>query len=140
MKIDIQRLNQAVHFEGLSSEGLTVSVDGSESIGGEAKGMRPMELVLVSLGSCSGIDVVSILEKMREPLEDLQIEVEGQRANQIPAVFTDIRVKYILTGKLDPEKVGKAIALSQEKYCSVSEMLRPKVSISYEFEIKEAAE
>ncbi len=140
MKVTLVRQNQAVHLEGQNEEGLRVHTDGSASIGGESKGMRPMELLLTSLGSCSSIDVITILQKMKQPLEDLRIEVEGTRKEgEIPAVFTHIHLHYHLTGALDPVKVARAISLSMETYCSVSKMLEKSVEITTEYSIHPSA-
>ncbi|MEO0899419.1 MAG: OsmC family protein [Bacteroidota bacterium] len=137
MKVDIQRLNQAVHFEGRNSEQLKVFVDGSPEAGGEGKGVRPMEMILMALGSCASIDIVLILEKMRQDLKDLKIEVEGKRAeDQVPKVFTDIHVTFILTGTFDEEKVARAADLAINKYCSVKNMLDATVNITHSYEIR----
>lgn len=134
MKITLQRVNQAVRFEGVNSAGNTVIVEGSPEIGGEGQGMRPMELLLVSLASCSSMDVVSILKKMRQPLEDLRVELEGQRAtDQVPAVFTKIHLRFVLKGDLRPDRVEEAIRLSVDKYCSVGRMLDKTAEITYEW-------
>ncbi len=134
MKITLQRVNQAVRFEGVNSAGNTVIVEGSPEIGGEGQGMRPMELLLVSLASCSSMDVVSILKKMRQPLEDLRVEVEGQRAtDQVPAVFTGIHLRFVLKGDLRADRVEEAIRLSVDKYCSVGRMLDKTAEITYEW-------
>ena len=96
-----------------------------------------MELLLMGIAGCSSIDIVMILEKMHQPLEDLEIIVDGTRAeDQIPKVFTAIHLKFIFTGALKDNKVKQAIDLSLEKYCSVSKMLEKTATISYEYEIK----
>lgn len=137
MKITLQRVNDAVRFEGSNSAGNKVLVEGSPEIGGEGQGMRPMELLLTSLAACSSMDTVSILKKMRQPLEDLRIEVEGHRdTEQVPAVFTKIHLHFILKGDLRPEKVEEAIRLSVKKYCSVGRMLEKTAEISYDWEIR----
>ncbi len=136
MKIHLKRLNDAVHFESTNAEGLSLQFDGSPAIGGEGKGVRPMEGVLMSLAACSSIDVVSILQKMRQGLTRLEIEVEGKRAEgQVPAVFTDIHLHFILGGELKEDKVARALELSVTKYCSVIKMLEQSVKVTYDFEI-----
>jgi putative redox protein len=141
MKITLQRMNDAVRFEGLNAAGNKVVVEGSPEIGGEGQGMRPMELLLVSLASCSSMDVVSILKKMRQPVEDVRVEVEGIRATeQVPAVFTQIHLHFILKGELRPEKVEEAIRLSVKKYCSVGRMLEKMAEITYDWEIEARGE
>ena len=138
MKITLKRLNEAVHFEAANEEGQSVQMDGGPDIGGEGLGMRPMQLVLAALASCSSIDVVVLLKKMRQPLKDLQVEVDGQRAvEEVPAVFRKIHMKFLLGGALDEEKVKKAISMSVEKYCSVAKMLEKTAEITWEYQIKQ---
>ena len=137
MKITLSRLNQAVHFQGLSEEGLIGEMDGSPEVGGENKAPRPMQMLLMAHASCSAIDVVSLLKKMRQPLQDIQIEVNGERGvDEVPAVFRKIHLHYILTGALDENSAEKAIRLSTEKYCSVGAMLSKTAEITWSFEIK----
>ncbi len=141
MKVTLKRLNSALHFEGKNEEGNTVLIDGLSDFGGEGKGCRPMELLLVSLASCSSMDVVSILKKMRQPLEDLRVEAEGERVTgEIPAVFKKIHIRYIVTGNLNPEKVTTAISKSMDKYCSVSKMLEKSVEITWSYQIEPGAQ
>nr|WP_237181501.1 OsmC family protein [Rhodothermus bifroesti] len=98
----------------------------------------PMEMVLIALMGCSAMDVVSILQKMRAPLTDLQLEAQAERAETHPRVYTRIHLTYRVVGRgLKPEQVARAVQLSQEKYCSVSAMLRPTVPISYEVWIED---
>jgi putative redox protein len=103
---------------------------------GEKPGISPMELVLVALGGCTGVDVASILEKMRQPLKGLRLRVRGKRSTSYPRVYTEIEVQYLLCGKgLDEEAVRQAIELSKEKYCSVSGMLKASVDIQFSYQI-----
>ena len=90
-----------------------------------------METVLAALGGCSGVDVVKILNQQKEPLTGLEIEVAGTRADTVPAVFLAIEVTFRLRGKLTRHKAERAVALSMEKYCSVTKMLEPTVKISH---------
>ena len=138
MKIDIQRVNQAVHFEASApSSTVKVQIDGSPEIGGEELGVRPMELVLMALGSCSVLDLASILKKQRQEVEDIKIEVSGNRTESIPKVFTDIHIKFLLSGKIDLIKAEKAAELAVKKYCSVHDMLASGgVEITYEIQLK----
>jgi len=124
MKIHLNRKNEAVHFEASSElSTVKVNIDGSESIGGEGKGVRPMELVLMALGSCSVFDLSSILKKQRQEITDIQVEVEGKRREEIPNIFTHIHITFTLIGKIDEEKAQKAAELAVKKYCSVHDML-----------------
>lgn len=136
MKVTLKRLNQHVHFEGANAQGNTISIDGSPTIGGEDKGMRPMELVLAAVGGCSGIDVVTMLKKMKQEVDDIQLVIEGERDEEkVPAVFKKINLHFLVKGNVNPEKVQRAIQLSVEKYCSVSKMLQSTVEITASFEL-----
>lgn len=139
MKIHLKRLNKAVHFECSNEEGLTVHTDGSPEIGGEGKGPRPMQLLLMSHAACSSIDIVTLLQKMRQPLDDIHVEVDGERdTDQTPAVFKKIHLHYTLTGNIDRASAEKAIRLSVEKYCSVGVMLAKTAEITWSCDIKNA--
>jgi len=136
MKINLKRLNNAMHFESSNSEGLTVHTDSSPDAGGVGAGVRPMEMVLMAIASCSSIDIVLILEKMRQQLDDIKVEVEGERVEgQIPKVFKKIHVTYHLFGEIKEKKAEQAVKLSMEKYCSVSKMLEKSVEITASFTI-----
>ena len=136
MKVTLKRLNKAVLFEGTNAEGNTITLDGSPDIGGEGKGMRPTEALLVSLAACSSIDVVVILEKMRQQLDDINVEITGERAeDQVPKIFTKIHLHFILTGNIKPEKAAQAVQMSGEKYCTVSKMVDKVAEVTFDFEI-----
>ncbi len=136
MKIELRRLNEAVHFECTSEEGMRAETDGSPDIGGENKAPRPMQLLLMAHASCSAIDVVHLLKKMRQPLTDIRVVADGERAtDEVPAVFKKIHLHYILSGQLDEKSAEKAIRLSTDKYCSVGAMLSKTVEITWTFEI-----
>lgn len=136
MKITIDRLNDAYHMEARNEDNNTIHLDGSPEIGGENKGVRPMQLLLMSVGSCSAIDIIGILKKQKQPLEDIKIEVEGDREKMgTYSLFRDIRIHYHFEGNLDDSKVKKAIELSLDKYCSVAKTLEKTAKISYNFTI-----
>lgn len=137
MKVKINRVNKAVHFEAESElTPVKVHIDGSEAIGGEGKGVRPMELVLMALGSCSVFDLTLILQKQRQEIEDIQVEVEGQRRDEVPNIFTKIHISFMLTGRIDEVKAQKAAELAVKKYCSVHDMLAAGgVDITYSLRI-----
>jgi putative redox protein len=136
MKVTLQRINDAVLFEGSNEAGNKVIIEGSPDIGGTGQGMRPMELVLISLASCTSMDIVSILQKKRQPLEDLKVEVTGVRAeNEVPKVFKSIHLSFQFKGNLRIESVEQTVKISVEKYCSVAKMLAPTVEISYSWVI-----
>lgn len=136
MNITINRLNDAYHFEATNDTGNTLIMDGSPSIGGENKGFRPMQALLTSLGGCSAIDVIMILKKSREPVEDIKIELTSERhEDRVAKTFKKIHVHYILKGQLNPKKVKRAVDLSMETYCSVGLMLQKACDITHSFEI-----
>ncbi|NJN27439.1 MAG: OsmC family protein [Cyclobacteriaceae bacterium] len=136
MKIKLKRLDDAYHLEASNEEGCTIETDGSPAIGGGNKGMRPMQLLLAAAGSCSSIDIISILKKQKQELKDLQVEVNGEReANVVPSLFTDVHLHYILSGALDDTKVKRAIELSVDKYCSVVKILEKTAKVTYSYEI-----
>lgn len=123
MKVTLERIGHAA-FEATAGSGGKLIVDGSPDIGGEGKGMRPMELLLSAVASCSAMDVVHILvNKQREPLEGLRIEIEGERASGIPSPFTRMKLVFVARGNVDEHKLQRAVSLAVEKYCSVSATL-----------------
>lgn len=128
------KLEQAgpVKFEVSNEAGAKGVIDGPADMGGENAGLRPMETLLSALAGCSSMDVIHILKKQRQNLDKLEVEVEGERADAVPAVFTRIHLRFVAHGDLDPAKVQKAVELSMEKYCSVSKMLQASVKITAE--------
>ena len=136
MTITLHRRDDAFLFESVNDEGLTVLSNASPDIGGQGRGLRPMQLVLAAVASCSSIDIVLLLKKQRQELLDLKVKVEGQRADTVPKVFTNIQVHYRFWGALDAKKVERACRLSMEKLCSVSMMLAAGgVEISWTYEL-----
>ena len=136
MRIELKRRNDAVHLEAENEDGFTINIDGAPAIGGQNLGMRPMQLVLSALGGCSTIDVIQILKKQRQPLEDIQVRLDGDRQqNAIPSLFEKIHVHFTLKGALDEKKVQRAVSLSMEQYCSVAKILEKTAEITYSFEI-----
>jgi putative redox protein len=134
MKVTLNRVDQNFHFEGIGTSEVPVNIDGSEDIGGSNSGARPMELILMGLGSCGAMDIISILKKQKQELKDLKISIDGERDyEQTPAIFTDINIEFQFYGDLDSAKVEKAVNLSMEKYCSVSAMLQKTVNITHSF-------
>ncbi len=110
--------------------------DADESVGGQDRGPRPKAFVLGSLGGCTGMDVVAMLKKMKQEVASFHMEIEGDASEDHPKVFTHVHVKYIFSGSdLDMEKLKKAVDLSQDKYCSVSAMLKKAMEVSYSIEI-----
>lgn len=126
-------------FVGESGSGHAVVIDGPPEAGGRDLGIRPMELVLSGLGACTAFDVVSILKKSRQKVTDCRVELDAERADEVPKVFTRIHIHFVITGQdLKAAAVERAIELSAEKYCSATIMLSASVEISHDFEIVEA--
>ncbi len=119
-------------FVATSPSGHAITLDSDRS---SNKAPGPMELVLMALGACTATDIVNILKKKRQKLEALEVICSGERATEPPAVWTKLEVVYRLRGKLDEEAVKRAIELSEEKYCSVSAMLKKTASLTWRYEI-----
>jgi putative redox protein len=127
-------------FLGESGSGHSMVMDGDPAGGGRDLGIRPMEALLLGMGGCTAYDVVEILEKSREAVEDCVIELDAERAEDIPKVFTKIVVRYIVSGRnLDPGKVERAVKLSAETYCSATIMLGKTAEVTHEIEIVDTA-
>lgn len=126
-----------VAFAGETGSGHAVVMDGAPDSGGRNLGPRPMEMVLLGLGGCTAFDVVTILRKARQQVADCVVEIEAQRAESVPKVFTAIHLRYIVAGNdLEAKQVARAVALSAEKYCSVSRMLAATAQLTHEYEIR----
>ena len=126
-------------FIGSSPAGHKVVIDGPPEGGGRDLGPRPMEMILLGLGACTGYDIVSILKKARQEVTGIVISVDGKRADAVPSVFTDINIHFHITGHNVSEKqVDRAIHLSAEKYCSASIMLGKAVNITHTFEVSDS--
>ena len=137
MKATVKWLDN-MSFVGESGSGHSVVMDGPPDDGGRNMGVRPMEMVLLGMGGCTAFDVVHILKKSRQNIEDCHVEMEAERATDVPKVFTKIHAHYVIKGKgLDAKKVERAITMTAEKYCSVSIMLASCVEITHDFEIIE---
>ena len=120
-------------FNAVADSDHAIVVDGDK-----AKGNSPVELVLIGLCGCTGYDVVSILEKKREPLTSLEVRAEAERAKEPPSVFTQIKLIYRIGGKVSRKAAEDAVRLSKEKYCSVSAMLEKTAKITFEIEYVDA--
>lgn len=125
-----------VQFVGESGTKHSLIMDGPENLGGHGTGMRPMELLLLGLGGCTSFDVVEMLKKSRQNIVDCVVEIDGQRSESIPKIFTDIHIHYIISGSnIKEAQVKRAIELSSEKYCSASLMLGKSANITHDYEI-----
>jgi len=127
-------------FIAETASGHQIVMDGPPDHGGKNQGARPMEVVLSGMGGCSAFDVVHILKKSRQDVVDCVAEIEAQRADDVPSVFTDIHIHFVVTGrKLKENQVANAVRLSAEKYCSASIMLsRGGVNITHSYDIRDA--
>jgi putative redox protein len=122
-------------FNAQGESGHNMPMDASESAGGDDSAPKPLEMMLAGLGGCTGIDVVLILKKMKAEIEDFNIDIEAERAEEHPKRYEKIHLKYYIKGKnLDERKVEKAIDLSENKYCSASASLNAEITSSYEIE------
>jgi len=138
MKATVKWLDN-MSFVGESGSGHSVVMDGPPESGGRNLGVRPMEMVLLGMGGCTAFDVVMILQRGRQAITDCHVELEAERADEAPRVFTRIHAHYVVKGKnLDAKKVERAVNMTAEKYCSVSIMLAATVEITHDFEIVEA--
>lgn len=125
-----------VMFLGESGTGHTVVMDGPEEAGGHGTGMRPMELLLLGMGGCTTFDVIEILKKSRQDVRDCVVEIDGERSEEVPKVYTNIHVHYKVTGKdVKANFVERAIKMSIEKYCSATLMLAKTATITHDYEI-----
>ena len=125
IQVEVTRVQGDFGFEAKDANGHTIRLDTSPETGGTNFGVRPMQALLMGLGGCSGIDIVSILKKQRQTIDDFNMKIEGEReAEAIPSLWTDVKIVFELKGKIDPEKAKRACELSIEKYCSVAETLR----------------
>jgi putative redox protein len=134
MEVVLNRLDQDFHFEAKGSSPIPVHIDAAEGIGGHNAGARPMELLLMGLGGCTAIDVILILKKQRQNVEDFQIRVQGDRekiegTEKTP--FRKINIQFELEGEIDGNKALKAIQMSMDKYCSATAQLEPSATITH---------
>ncbi|RKQ30384.1 OsmC family protein [Oceanobacillus halophilus] len=120
-----------VAFSGETNTGHEIKIDGAEELGGQNAGVRPMKLLLHSLAGCTGIHVISILQKMRIEPTSFHLTLDGCRAEKPPKNFTNIKMHFAFEGNLPEEKVIRAIKLTNEKYCSVAHSLNVPITSSY---------
>lgn len=138
MKARVKWLDN-MSFVGESGSGHSVVMDGPPELGGRNLGVRPMEMLLLGLGGCSSFDVVLILQKSKQQVIDCEVQIEAERAEKEPKVFTRIHLHFIVSGRnLAVDKVERAIRLSAEKYCSASIMLAKTAEVTHDFELREA--
>ena len=135
----MQRRTGDFGFEAKDAQGHLILLDSSSETGGMNSGIRPMQGLLMSLGACSAIDIISILKKQKQQINDFKIIIEGEREQgKLPSLWKKINMQFQLSGNVDHQKAVKACALSIEKYCSVAETLRRAgAEINWEVEVKE---
>jgi len=136
MNINLIRKSGKFNFEAENEGGFTVELDAKAAIGGEGKGFRPMEMLLVGLGGCSGIDMVNVLTKQKEPLDDIKIAINATRKDEeMPPIFDEIDIHFELYGDLSTVKVERALSMTFDKYCSVSNILGRSAKINFTYKI-----
>lgn len=128
-----------LRFEGQNPWGHEIATDGARDVGGEESGFKPTELLLYAVASCTGIDIVRILEKRRQKLHSLTIQVHAEQPEDYPKPFHDVRIHYVAQGEgLDEHSLAMAISLSESKYCTVSQTLQQPTNVTTSFEIVES--
>lgn len=133
-------LKDGMAFEATANSGHTVVLDSAEAVGGRNLGFRPMELIAMGLGGCTGMDVISILRKMQQQVSSYQVRVEGVRAEEHPKVYTDLTVEHVVTGKeIEEKSVRRAVELSATRYCPSSAMLSKVARVSHCYRIVDEA-
>ena len=136
MHIKLKQDGSSYHFVAQNEDNSEVHLDASPAIGGQNKGARPMELLIMGLGGCSAIDVINILNKQKISVEDLNVEIDAEREQDaIPSLFTKIHICFIFAGPIDQNKAERAVALSMEKYCSVAKTLEKTAVITSSIKI-----
>lgn len=131
--------HDGLHFTATADSGHEVTLDGSPKVGGTDKGSRPLELMLMSLAGCTGMDVISILRKKRQDVTNFEVKVHADQADSHPHVYTAVTVEYIVTGhNIDPKAVERAIDLSENAYCPAQAMLVKATPIKHTYTIVEA--
>lgn len=139
MRIELKRLDDAFHFEAKSETGNIAFMDGGENIGGHNKGVRPMQMLIMGLGGCSAIDIVLILKKQKQVIDDFQIIIDAEREkDREPSLWQTVDIHFKFKGQVDREKADRAVRLSLEKYCSVSKTLEiAGAKINYKISVNE---
>lgn len=128
---------KGLSFTGKTNAGFSLELDAESAVGGGDEGFLPLQLLALGLGGCTGMDVISILQKKRQAVSAFEVRVNTERASEHPKVWNKVLVEYIVTGKdIDPQAVERAIQLSAEKYCPAQNMLKKAVKIETRYEIK----
>lgn len=130
MTLSLERINDAIHFRGTNGS-FEVPIASSD----DQEGLSPMEMTAMGVVGCSSIDILTILDKQKQEIDDFNAQIDAERAEGAPRVFTDLHLHYNLTGNVEPDKVRRAIELSLDKYCSVSNMVDQTATITYAFTV-----
>ncbi len=131
-------LIEDMQFDGKATSGHTLTMDADDKTGGHNMGFRPMELLLVGFGGCSGMDVISILRKKRQQVSGLEMNVRGEKTDTFPHVYKEVHIEYVVKGRgVEKEAVERAISLSLDKYCSVGATLAKAGTITHSYRIVE---
>jgi len=130
MTLSLNQINDAIQFRGTNG-----SYDVTIASSDDQEGISPMEMTALSVVGCSSIDILIILEKQKQEIDDFHAEVDAERADEPPRVFTDLHLHYAFDGDVDPSPVRRAIDLSLDKYCSVSNMIDQTATITYSFSV-----
>jgi putative redox protein len=136
MRVKLKRVNKAFHYEATTEDKIKLNIDANPAIGGEGKGTRPMELLLMGVAGCASIDLGLILKKQKQELTDYEVEVTAERNNDVAKTFKKINLYFVLWGDLEHNKVERAIELTLTKYCSVALSLDKEIEITNTFTIK----
>lgn len=138
MRVELNRIDDAYNFEAVNEEGKSILLDAGPGIGGKGNGVRPMQTLLMAMGACSGIDVVSILKKQKQHIDGFRMIIDGEReAGKEPSLWKDIHVGFRLSGPMDAAKVSRAVKLSITKYCSVAKTLETRATITYDIQLND---
>lgn len=132
MKLALKLVESPFVLEATNESGISIKMDATEKIGGQNKGMRPMEVLASSLAGCMSIDVLLILQKQRQEVTHYEVTIDANRKDAVPASFETIRLVFSFNQEVDLEKAAAAVKLSHEKYCSVSASLNPEINIQTE--------
>jgi len=137
VRVSLSKQDRDFHFRAVNEAGQSIDIDDASAYEDrKGHGVGPMELLIMALGGCSGLDVMSILKKGRQNVDRFEIEVTGQKPDgEVPSIYHDIHVRYIIEGNLEASKVLRAIELSLDKYCSVAATLGKGAVIRYDYEV-----
>jgi len=137
VNVHLERQEAAFHFKAANADGHSIDIDdGTAYEDGKGHGVGPMQLLMMAIGGCSGVDIVSILQKGRQRIDSFKIDVSGTKPDGVaPSVYETVEVHFDLVGDIDPSRVQRAIELSLGKYCSVSRIIEKTADISYRYTV-----